>query len=87
MPAHRSDFGIFQQAEVLGMSQVIYVKDEDGMYDKVVLRDDLTWSDGKQYPGVVVQEGGGQYFVRMESGEQHWIAPAYVHFDRTDGTS
>lgn len=34
MPENGSDFGIFQQAEVLGMEQVIYVKDEDGMYDK-----------------------------------------------------
>jgi molybdenum storage protein len=43
MPAHRSDFGIFQQAETLGMSQVIYVKDEDGMYNK----------DPKEYPDAV----------------------------------
>jgi molybdenum storage protein len=31
---HGSDFGLFQLAEVLGMKQVIYVKDEDGLYDK-----------------------------------------------------
>jgi molybdenum storage protein len=34
MPAHRSDFGVFQQAEVIGCTKVIYVKDEDGMYNK-----------------------------------------------------
>jgi len=34
MPTHRSDFGVYQQAEVLGTSHVIYVKDEDGMYNK-----------------------------------------------------
>jgi molybdenum storage protein len=34
LPMHGSDFGLFQLAEVLGMKQVIYVKDEDGLYDK-----------------------------------------------------
>jgi molybdenum storage protein len=34
IPAHGSDFGLFMHAEVLGMSHVIYVKDEDGLYDK-----------------------------------------------------
>ena len=34
MPAHRSDFGVYQQAEVLGTSHVIYIKDEDGLYNK-----------------------------------------------------
>jgi len=34
MPTHRSDFGIFQQAEVIGSSRVIFVKDEDAMYNK-----------------------------------------------------
>lgn len=34
MPAHGSDFGLFMHAEVLGMEHVIYVKDEDGLYDK-----------------------------------------------------
>ncbi len=34
MPEHRSDFGVYQQAEVLGTTKVIYVKDEDGMYNK-----------------------------------------------------
>src|SRR5690606_13100678 len=34
MPEHRSDFGVYQQAEVLGTTKVIYVKDEDGLYNK-----------------------------------------------------
>ena len=34
LPAHGSDFGLFILAEVLGMSRVIYVKDEDGLYTK-----------------------------------------------------
>jgi molybdenum storage protein len=33
-PMHGSDFGMFQMAEVLGMKQCIYVKDEDGLYTK-----------------------------------------------------
>lgn len=34
VPMHGSDFGLFQMAEVLGMKQAIYVKDEDGLYTK-----------------------------------------------------
>ena len=34
LPAHGSDFGLIQLAEVLGMRQAIFVKDEDGLYDK-----------------------------------------------------
>ncbi len=34
LPMHGSDFGLFQLAEVLGMKSVIYVKDEDGLYNK-----------------------------------------------------
>jgi molybdenum storage protein len=34
LPMHGSDFGLFQLAEVLGMKQVIFVKDENGLYDK-----------------------------------------------------
>ena len=34
MPAHGSDFGLFIHAEVLGMPHIIFVKDEDGLYDK-----------------------------------------------------
>jgi molybdenum storage protein len=34
LPAHGSDFGLFQHAEVLGTRRMIFVKDEDGLYDK-----------------------------------------------------
>ena len=34
LPAHGSDFGLFILAEVLGMSRVIFIKDEDGLYTK-----------------------------------------------------
>jgi molybdenum storage protein len=34
LPAHGSDFGLFMHAEVLGMERVIFVKDEDGLYDR-----------------------------------------------------
>ncbi len=41
MPMHGSDFGLFQLADVLGMKQAIFVKDEDGLYDR----------DPKKHPG------------------------------------
>ena len=34
LPTHGSDFGLFIHAEVLGMRKMIFVKDEDGLYDK-----------------------------------------------------
>ncbi len=34
LPSHGSVFGLFILAEVLGMSRVIFVKDEDGMYTR-----------------------------------------------------
>lgn len=34
LPMHGSDFGLFIHAEVLGMRKIIFVKDEDGLYDK-----------------------------------------------------
>jgi len=34
LPTHGSDFGLFIHAEVLGMRRIIFVKDEDGLYDK-----------------------------------------------------
>jgi molybdenum storage protein len=34
LPVHGSDFGLFIHAEVLGMRHLIFVKDEDGLYDK-----------------------------------------------------
>jgi molybdenum storage protein len=39
LPMHGSDFGLFQLAEVLGMKQLIFVKDEDGLYDRDPKRD------------------------------------------------
>ena len=43
LPAHGSDFGLFILAEVLGMSRVVFVKDEDGLYTK----DPKTHADAK----------------------------------------
>jgi molybdenum storage protein len=34
LPMHGSDFGLFIHAEVLGARRIIFVKDEDGLYDK-----------------------------------------------------
>lgn len=34
LPAHGSDFGLFMLAEVLGMKRVIFVKDQDGLFDR-----------------------------------------------------
>ena len=34
VPSHGSDFGLFIHAEVLGMKKIVFVKDEDGLYDK-----------------------------------------------------
>lgn len=34
LPAHGSDFGLFQLAEVMAFKNLVFVKDEDGMYDK-----------------------------------------------------
>jgi molybdenum storage protein len=39
LPAHGSDFGLFQLADVLAFKQLIYVKDVDGMYDRDPKRD------------------------------------------------
>jgi molybdenum storage protein len=50
VPMHGSDFGLFQLAEVLGMKQVIYVKDEDGLYD----RDPKKHTDAKRYDKVTL---------------------------------
>ena len=45
LPMHGSDFGLFKLAEVLGMKQLIFVKDEDGLYDK----DPKKHADAKKY--------------------------------------
>jgi molybdenum storage protein len=34
LPVHGSDFGLFIHAEVLGMQRILFVKDEDGLYDR-----------------------------------------------------
>ena len=52
VPMHGSDFGLFQLAEVLGMKQVIYVKDEDGLYNK----DPKKHADAKRYTRVTLEE-------------------------------
>lgn len=40
LPSHGSDFGLFQLAEVLAMKQLIFVKDEDGLFNKDPKRHD-----------------------------------------------
>lgn len=52
LPAHGSDFGLFQMADVLGMKQVIYVKDEDGLYDK----DPKKHADARLLPKLTLEE-------------------------------
>jgi molybdenum storage protein len=51
-PMHGSDFGLFQLAEVLGMKQVIDVKDEDGLYDNPPKKH----ADAKKYDKVSLDE-------------------------------
>ncbi len=52
LPDHGSDFGLFQLAEVLGMKQAIFVKDEDGLYDK----DPKQHADAKLYGNVFLED-------------------------------
>ncbi len=52
LPMHGSDFGLFQLAEVLGMKQVIFVKDEDGLYDK----DPKKHKDAKKFGKITLAE-------------------------------
>lgn len=52
LPAHGSDFGLFQLADVLGMKQVIYVKDEDGLYD----RDPKLHEGARLIPRITLEE-------------------------------
>src|SRR5260221_5778165 len=52
VPMHGSDFGMFQMAEVLGMKQAIYVKDEDGLYT----RDPKLHKDAKLIPKITLAE-------------------------------
>lgn len=52
LPMHGSDFGMFQLAEVLAMRQLIFVKDEDGLYDK----DPKRHPDAKLIPRITLEE-------------------------------
>jgi molybdenum storage protein len=51
-PMHGSDFGLFQLAEVLGMKQIVYVKDEDGLHD----RDPKKHADAKRIPKIALED-------------------------------
>jgi molybdenum storage protein len=51
LPMHGSDFGMFQLAEVLSMRQLIFVKDEDGLYDK----DPKRHPDAKLIPKITLE--------------------------------
>ncbi|MGN6108871.1 MAG: amino acid kinase family protein [Kofleriaceae bacterium] len=52
LPMHGSDFGMFQLAEVLSMKQLIFVKDEDGLYDK----DPKRHADAKRFGKITLDE-------------------------------
>ncbi len=52
LPTHGSDFGLFIHAEVLGMHRILFVKDEDGLYDKDPKRHD----DAKLIPKITLSE-------------------------------
>jgi len=52
LPMHGSDFGLIQLAEVLGMKQAIFVKDEDGLYDK----DPKHHADAKPFGKITLDE-------------------------------
>jgi molybdenum storage protein len=51
LPQHGSDFGLFQLAEVLSMGQLIYVKDQDGLYDK----DPAQHADARHIPHITLE--------------------------------
>lgn len=52
LPTHGSDFGMFIHAEVLGMHRIIFVKDEDGLYD----RDPKKHADAKHIKKATLDE-------------------------------
>ena len=52
VPSHGSDFGLFIHAEVLGMKRIIFVKDEDGLYD----RDPKKHADAKRIERTTLSE-------------------------------
>jgi molybdenum storage protein len=57
LPTHGSDFGLFILAEVLGMRRLVFVKDENGLYDKNPKKN----ADAKHIPKITLDEvlGGG----------------------------
>lgn len=52
LPAHGSDFGLFQLAEVLAMKQLVFVKDEDGL----CTRDPKRHADARLIPEITLEE-------------------------------
>ena len=52
LPMHGSDFGLFVHAEVLGMQNLIFVKDEDGLYT----RDPKKHADAVHIPRITLEE-------------------------------
>jgi molybdenum storage protein len=52
LPMHGSDFGLFQLAEVLSMKQLVFVKDQDGLYDK----DPAVHADARLLPRLTLDE-------------------------------
>jgi molybdenum storage protein len=52
LPMHGSDFGLFQLAEVLSMRSLIFVKDQDGLYD----RDPALHADARLLPRLTLDE-------------------------------
>lgn len=52
LPEHGSDFGPFQMSDVLGFHEIIYVKDEQGLYDK----DPKKHADARFIPSITLAE-------------------------------
>ena len=52
LPQHGSDFGLFQLADVLSMKQLIFVKDQDGLYTK----DPAEHADARHIPRITLDE-------------------------------
>lgn len=52
LPSHGSDFGLFIHAEVLGMKKIVFVKDEDGLFD----RDPKKGPGAKLIPKITLSE-------------------------------
>src|SRR5688500_8866492 len=63
LPAHGSDFGLIQLAEVLGMKQAIFVKDEDGLYD----RDPKKHPDAKPFGKIRLDERSEEHTSELQS--------------------